>query len=202
MKSRLAQILFHYRLSPQTTTGVAPSELLLGRRPRSRLDLMKPHTAEQVEKKQSQQKKQHDLKSRERLLEVGTNVFVQNYHHGARWLPGVIEQRTGPVSCKVRLEDGRIRRCHQDQVRNRFVEIPLESPTESDTTTPAMVSSEPSTASAESPTITSGAASETDKSSNTPPETTDAGTSNAPTETARTYPKRTRNPVARFEPTW
>ena len=33
MKSRLAQILFHYRLSPQTTTGVAPSELLLGRRP-------------------------------------------------------------------------------------------------------------------------------------------------------------------------
>lgn len=198
MKSRLAQILFHYRLSPQTTTGVAPSELLLGRRPRSRLDLMKPHTAEQVEKKQSQQKKQHDLKSRERLLEVGTKVFVRNYHHGARWLPGVIEQRTGPVSCKVRLEDGRIRRCHQDQVRNRFVEIPLESPTEFDAT----VSSEPSTTSAESPTITSGAASETDKPSNTPPETTDAGTNNAPTETARTYPKRSRNPVDRFEPTW
>ena len=79
MKSRLAQILFHYRLSPQTTTGVAPSELLLGRRPRSRLDLLKPHIAERVEKKQSQQKKQHDLKSRERLLEVGTNVFVRNY---------------------------------------------------------------------------------------------------------------------------
>ena len=32
-------------------------------------------SAEQVEKKQSQQKKQHDLRSRERLLEVGTDVF-------------------------------------------------------------------------------------------------------------------------------
>ena len=63
MKSRLAQILFDYRLLPQTTTGVAPSELLLGRRPRSRLDLLKPHTAERVEKKQSQQKEQHDLRS-------------------------------------------------------------------------------------------------------------------------------------------
>ena len=166
------------------------------------MDLLKPHTAERVEKKQSQQKKQHDLKSRERLLEVGTNVFVRNYHHGARWLPGVIEQRTGPVSCKVRLEDGRIRRCHQDQVRNRFVEMPPESPTEFDTATPATVSSEPSTNSTESPTTNSGAASEIDKPSNAPPETTDAGTNNAPTETARTYSVRSRNPVDRFEPTW
>ena len=106
----------------QTTTG----ELLLGRCPRSRLDLLKPHTAEWVEKKQSQQKEQHDLRSRERPLEVGTNVFVRNYHHGNHWLPGVIEQKTGPISFKVGLEGGRIRR-HQDQVRNRSVEMSQES---------------------------------------------------------------------------
>ena len=98
MKSRLAKVLFHYRLTPQTTTGISPSELLQGRRPRSRLDLLKPHTAERVEKKQSQQKEQHDSRSKERKLEVGTNVFVRNYHQGDRWLPGVIEQKTGPVS--------------------------------------------------------------------------------------------------------
>ena len=199
MKSRLAQILFHYRLSPQTTTGVAPSELLLGRRPRSRLDLLKPHTAERVEKKQSQQKEQHDLRSRERSLEVGAKVFVRNYHHGARWLPGVIDQRTGPVSFKVRLEDGRIRRCHQDQVRNRSVVVPRELHTEFDTTTPANVSSEPST---ESPTTALGAANETATSGNTPPEPTEVATNNSPTEISKTYPKRFQNPVARFEPTW
>ena len=120
MKSRLAQVLFQYRLTPQTTTGVPPSELLLGRRPRSRLDLLKPHTAERVEKKQLLQKEQHDSRSRERKLEVGDSVFVRNYHQGNRWLPGVIEQRTGPVSFRVKLTDGRTRRCHQDQVRKRF----------------------------------------------------------------------------------
>ena len=33
MSSRLAKILFNYRISPQTTTGTSPAELLLGRRP-------------------------------------------------------------------------------------------------------------------------------------------------------------------------
>ena len=156
MKSRLAHVLFHYRLTPQTTTGVSPSELLLGRRPRSRLDLLKPHTAEQVEKKQSQQKQQHDARARKRKFEVGTDVFVRNYHQGDRWLPGVIEQRTGPVSFKVKLTDGRLRRCHQDQVRNRSVDLPQESHTESDVTVPATVPSSPTTTLPESPTDDSG----------------------------------------------
>ena len=66
IRSRLAKTLFSYRLTPQTTTGISPGELLLGRRPRSRQDLMKPHTAERVERKQLKQKEQHDSKSRER----------------------------------------------------------------------------------------------------------------------------------------
>ena len=49
MRSRIAQVLFTYRLTPQSTTGISPGELLFGRRPRSRLDLLKPHTAERVE---------------------------------------------------------------------------------------------------------------------------------------------------------
>ena len=40
MRTRLAQVLLTYRLTPQSTTGVSPSELLLGHRPRSRLDLL------------------------------------------------------------------------------------------------------------------------------------------------------------------
>ena len=65
IRSRLAKTLFSYRLTPQTTTGISPGELLLGRRPRSRLDLLKPHTAERVERKQLKQKERHDSKSRE-----------------------------------------------------------------------------------------------------------------------------------------
>ena len=51
-RSRLANTLFSYRLTPQSTTGISPAELLFGRRPLSRLDLLKPNTADRVEHKQ------------------------------------------------------------------------------------------------------------------------------------------------------
>ena len=38
---QLARVLLPYRITPQGTTGVSPAELLLGRRPRTCLDLVK-----------------------------------------------------------------------------------------------------------------------------------------------------------------
>lgn len=40
-KTRLGKVLFRYRITPQSTTGMAPTDLLLGYRPKSRLDLLK-----------------------------------------------------------------------------------------------------------------------------------------------------------------
>ena len=51
MNARLAKVLFNYRIAPQSTTGVSPAELLLGRTPRTRLNLLKPNTAERVKSK-------------------------------------------------------------------------------------------------------------------------------------------------------
>ena len=48
---RLAKVLMSYRITPQGTTGVSPAELLLARRPRTKLDLVEPHTAERVDTK-------------------------------------------------------------------------------------------------------------------------------------------------------
>ena len=59
IRSRLARTLFSYRLTPQTMTGISPRELLLGRHPRSRLDLLKSHMVERVERNQLKQKEQH-----------------------------------------------------------------------------------------------------------------------------------------------
>ena len=42
MHSHSAKTPFTYRLTPQATMGISPGELLLRRRPRSRLDLLKP----------------------------------------------------------------------------------------------------------------------------------------------------------------
>ena len=44
---------------------------------------------------------------------------MKNYNPGQLWLPGQIVKVTGPVSFHVRLTDGRLRRCHQDQLRPR-----------------------------------------------------------------------------------
>ena len=130
-------------------------------------------------------------------------MFVRNYHQGDRWLPGVIEQKTGPVSFRVKLTDGRMRRCHQDQVRKRSVDLPRESNTESDSTLPAIVPPEPTTASPESPTIVeSGTDAEGDMSRNTSSELTDSAVEQSSSNSAKTYPKRSRNPVEKYEPTW
>ena len=58
--TRLARILKAYRLTPHSTTGMSPSELLLGHHPKCRLDLLKPTTADRVEANQWKQKQQHD----------------------------------------------------------------------------------------------------------------------------------------------
>ena len=45
MEVRLSQFLFKYRITPQTTTGVSPTQLLMGRRLRTHLHLLHPDTA-------------------------------------------------------------------------------------------------------------------------------------------------------------
>ena len=42
LTDRLSRVLLIYRITPQSTTGIAPAELLFGRNLRSKLDLFKP----------------------------------------------------------------------------------------------------------------------------------------------------------------
>lgn len=86
------------------------------------MDLLKPHTADRVEDKQRQQKAKHDTAAKSRVFNLGDTVYVKNFAGGQRWLPGKIIRVTGPVSFHVQLEDGRNRRCHQDQLRLREVD--------------------------------------------------------------------------------
>ena len=119
LQSRIAQVLFAYRITPQGTTGVSPSELLLGRRPRSRLELLKPNLTAHVEDKQQQQKASHDTSAKMRVFQVGDLVYVKNHRQGPTWLCGKVIETTGPLSYRVQLEDERIWRCHQDHLRQR-----------------------------------------------------------------------------------
>ena len=66
MNTRLAQVLFSCRVTPQSITGVSPAKRLLQRHPRTQLDLLCPNTPLRVEEKHERQKRNHDAKSRSR----------------------------------------------------------------------------------------------------------------------------------------
>ena len=46
VQTKIARQLFNYRITPQSTTGRFPSELCLGKRLKSTLDLIQPHLQE------------------------------------------------------------------------------------------------------------------------------------------------------------
>ena len=56
LETHLSRFLFQYRITPHTTTGVSPAELLMGRQPRSHLDLMHPQVSSRVHANQFRQK--------------------------------------------------------------------------------------------------------------------------------------------------
>ena len=120
LESQICRFLFQYRLTPHSTTGVSPAELLLNRRPRSRLDLLYPDVSSRVRKNQVKQKANHDNHSRKRTFNVGDLVSVKSQHSRAPWLPGVVSTMLSPQRCIVHLDDGRDMECHIDHIRHRM----------------------------------------------------------------------------------
>ena len=53
LQPRLSQYLFHYRITPHTTTGLSPAEMLMGCQPRSLLDLLHPDSAKRMQSRQT-----------------------------------------------------------------------------------------------------------------------------------------------------
>ena len=47
-------------------------------------------------------------------------MFVCNYGSGKSWLPGTVTGHLDSVMFQVQLSDGRSKRCHQDQLRERL----------------------------------------------------------------------------------
>ena len=113
LQTKLSHFLFHYRLTPNTTTGIAPAELLLNRRPRSYLDFMAPHSLkDRVQQQQLKQKCQHDQHAKTRL-------FIRDFHRQASspWSPGTIVLSCSGQSYKVKLSDGQVVQRHADHIR-------------------------------------------------------------------------------------
>ena len=97
----MTQFLFKYRITPQSTTGQSPSDLLFGRRLRSHLGLLHPDISAKVRAKQNLQKHTHDYHAQDRAFELDDLVFAKNYRQGTPWLPGVIVAKRSAISSSV-----------------------------------------------------------------------------------------------------
>ena len=94
--------------------------MLLGRRPRSRLDLMNPDLAQKLLSNQVQQKNTHGNRKQFRSFKVGEEVYVQSFNNTNHWIPGSIVAKTGPVSYKISLASGAVIKRHVDHVKARY----------------------------------------------------------------------------------
>ena len=101
LKQKLARFLFSYHRTPQSTTGVAPSELLMGTKLRSVLDLLNPTLNDRVDTAMAMQKDSHDKRAKQRSFKLGDIVYVRNYGQGPRWINGKIVDCSGPQNFKV-----------------------------------------------------------------------------------------------------
>ena len=122
MDIRLAQILLKFCLQPHSTTGVTPADLLIGRKPRTHLDLLHPDLSKRVGEKQSSQKQYHDSKrTREREFKQGDSVCARNLQTS---LQGKISKVLvlGTRNYLVELNIGKVVKRHENQLKYRFVE--------------------------------------------------------------------------------
>lgn len=116
LDTQLSKFLFHYRMTPHANTGVPPPELLMQRKPRSRLDLLKPQLSTTVHLKQTKQKLNHDKSTPVRQFQIDDAVYVQDLPSRSTWLPGTVVKIRGLLTYDIELEDGRIVTRHVDNI--------------------------------------------------------------------------------------
>ena len=105
----LARSLLVYRNTPHTTTGETPSVLLMGRKLRTRLDLILPSVEEHV-KKQQYKVLERNCNRSIRSFTKGQNVFVRNYQGKEKWIRGEITEVLGLRHYMVRVPGGVLKR--------------------------------------------------------------------------------------------
>ena len=73
-------------------------------------------------KSQARQQRAHDSHSRARAFQVGDQVYARNFLGSPVWMEENILDKTGSVSFRIRLSNGRIWKRNIDHVRTRYPE--------------------------------------------------------------------------------
>lgn len=111
--SNISKYLLTYRSTPHATTGMSPSFLLMGRRLRTKLDLMLPNLlSEQERKGWKQLQKQGKIRDFKPL----SSVMVRSYTTPNKWVPGTITHQVSNMHYDVDIS-GSVTKKHIDQLK-------------------------------------------------------------------------------------
>ena len=95
------------RATPSATTGKTPSELFIGRRIKTRIDLIKP---ERLRTKQ--------FLEENREFSVDDQVFVKNFLGGRKWLCGKVIRKISSTCYDISLKGRMVKRHIDRMIRN------------------------------------------------------------------------------------
>ena len=125
LQEALSRFLLSYRMTPQTTTGSSPAELMFGRRPRTRIDLLKPSTADKVFRQQERQ-----LRGREPgEFAVGERVYAREFprtRDNPKFIKATVVSQQARYTYLLRTEEGHFIFRHVDHIKHGGAAEPLQ----------------------------------------------------------------------------
>ncbi|XP_043266601.1 uncharacterized protein K02A2.6-like [Venturia canescens] len=110
----LCKFLFSYRATPHCTTEYSPAELQIGRKFRTKLDLIKPTLRSTVEKNQYNQQRFH--RGNRKTEFVRDEIVMVKDAFKNKWLKSRIIDRLSPVTYSVETSEGKKGKRHADQL--------------------------------------------------------------------------------------
>ena len=128
LETRISKFLLCHRITPHSSLGSSPAELMWGRTLRSRLDLLRPDTDKRAQQAIDRQRLAYDSSSPNRQFAINDTVYARNYGSGPQWLPGHIVDFQGTAMYVVKLRDNREMVRHIDQLRPRLCVGESETP--------------------------------------------------------------------------
>lgn len=141
MALKIQNFLLKYRNTPHSITGVTPNDRIFTYRPRTLLSTLnekpkfKPSDTPKEEqqatqRRQTEKKKSMDFKKDETVL-----CKAEGNKH-VKWMKAVVVSKESKLTYKIKLQSGRIRLCHGDQLRKFYKEdLPIAIPQQNTQTT-------------------------------------------------------------------
>ena len=118
MQEVIDKWLFLHRVTPHATTGESPAQLLLGYKPITRFDKLKPDIEGKVKQNQERQVQHHKQKcpTKWRLLELGQTVWAKQYGRNVPlWISAVVTKCLHPLYW-VCMANGQTQKRHMNQL--------------------------------------------------------------------------------------